>query len=79
MAKILVIVPFAFDEKGLGNRKAQLESVSFGPGIEFELRGVKAGPDLLDSYHDSAIADLALFEVGLNAQNEGFDAVCEIQ
>ena len=76
MAKILVIVPFAFDEKGLGNRKAQLEAVSFGPDIEFEFRGVKAGPDLLDSYHDSAIADLALFEVGLNAQNEGFDAVC---
>ncbi|MBL42949.1 MAG: hypothetical protein CFH01_00669 [Alphaproteobacteria bacterium MarineAlpha2_Bin1] len=76
MAKILVIVPFAFDEKGLGNRQAQLDTVSFGPDIEFEFRGVRAGPDLLDSYHDSAIADLALFEVGLNAQNEGFDAVC---
>ena len=60
----------------MGNRKAQLEAVSFGLDIEFEFRGVKAGPDLLDSYHDSAIADLALFEVGLNAQNEGFDAVC---
>ena len=76
MAKILVIVPFAFDEKGLGNRQAQLDAVTFGPDIEFEFRGVKAGPDLLDSYHDSAIADLALFEVGLSAQKEGFDAVC---
>ena len=76
MARILVIVPFALDDKAIDNRRAQVQSVRFGPDIEFEFRGPKASPALLDSYHDSTIGDLALFEVGLGAQDEGFDAVC---
>ena len=76
MAKVLVIVPFAFDEKGLANRRSQLDSVSFGPDIEFDFRGVKAGPALLDCYHDYSMADIALFEAGLTAQEDGYDAVC---
>ncbi len=76
MAKILVIVPFALSEKGLANRRAQLDSVSFGPDIEFDFRGVKAGPAMLDGYHDYVMGDLALFEVGLSAQEDGYDAVC---
>ncbi len=76
MAKILVIVPFAFDEKGLANRRAQLASVSFGPGIEFDFRGVKAGPALLDCYHDYVLGDVSIFEAGLSAEDDGYDAVC---
>ena len=76
MAKVLVIVPFAFDEKGLNNRRAQLNTVSFGPNIDFEFKGVRAGPAMLDSYHDYVLGDLALFEVGLTAQEDGYDAVC---
>ena len=76
MAKILVIVPFALSEEGIANRRAQLDSVSFGPGIEFDFRGVKAGPALIDSYHDYVLGDVALLEVGLSAQEDGYDAVC---
>jgi allantoin racemase len=76
MAKVLVIVPFAFGEGGLANREAQMQGVELGPGIEFDFRGVKAGPALFDSYHDWTIADLALFEAGKTAQEEGYDAVC---
>jgi len=76
MAKVLVIVPFAFDEKGLANRRAQLASVALGPDMEFDFRGVKAGPALLDCYHDYVLADAALFEAGLSAEADGYDAVC---
>ena len=76
MARVLVIVPFAFGEGGLANREAQMQGVELGPGIEFDFRGVKAGPALFDSYHDWTIADLALFEAGKTAQEEGYDAVC---
>ncbi len=76
MARVLVIVPFPLDEGGIGRRASQLEKVELGPGIEFEFRGVKAGPALLDSGHDSGLAEVALAEVGIRAQEEGFDAVC---
>ena len=76
MQRVLVIVPFSFDEEGLANREAQMKDVNLGPGIEFEYRGVKAGPALFDSYHDWAIADVALFEAGKTAEEEGYDAVC---
>ena len=58
------------------NRRAQLESVALGPGIEFDFRGVKAGPALLDCYHDYVMGDIALFEAGLSAEEDGYDAVC---
>ena len=76
MPKILVIVPFALSEQGVANRRAQLDTVTFGPDIEFDFRGVKAGPALLDCYHDYVMGDIALLEVGLSAQEDGYDAVC---
>ena len=60
MKKALVIVPFAFGEGGLANREAQMKDVELGPDIQFEFRGVKAGPALFDSYHDWVLADMGL-------------------
>ena len=76
MKKVLVIVPFNLDEPGIANRQAQMEEVELGQDIEFDFRGVKAGPALFDSYHDFALADVALFEAGVDAQSEGYDAIC---
>lgn len=76
MKKVLVVVPFAFDEKGLANRRAQLASVKLGPDIEFSYKGVKAGPAFYDSYHDLTLADVSIFEAGMTGQEEGYDAVC---
>ncbi len=76
MAKVLVLVPFAFDEKGLANRRAQLKAARLGPDIEFDYRPVKAGPALFDSYHDWLLADVAMYEAGITAQEDGYDAVC---
>jgi allantoin racemase len=74
--KVLVIVPFAFGEGGLSNREAQMQAVDLGPDIQFDFRGVKAGPALFDSYHDWVLADVALFEAGKTAEEDGYDAVC---
>ena len=71
MSRVLVIVPFPLGEAGMANRAAQLGSVELGSGIDFDFRGVRAGPALLDSPHDTGLA-----EVGLKAQEEGYDAVC---
>jgi len=74
--RVLVIVPFAFDDSGIGNRESQLDAVELGPDIQFEFKGVKAGPAILDSHHDYVLGEIALFEAGMEAQNEGYDAVC---
>ena len=75
-SKVVVLVPFAFDENGLSKRRAQLTSVKLGPDIDFDFKPVKAGPALYDSYHDYVLADMSMFEAGINAQEDGYDAVC---
>ena len=74
--KMLVLVPVAMDENGLAKRRSQQNSVELGPDIELDYRAVKAGPALYDSYHDFALADVAMFEAGLSAEDDGYDAVC---
>jgi len=76
MSKVLVIVPFAFGEEGIGNRAAQMNDVHLGPEIVVDFRGVKAGPALYDSHHDWALADVAMFEAGKTAEEDGYAAVC---
>lgn len=77
MAKrVLVLVPFALDDVGLANRRAQQQSVDLGPDIEFDYRPVKAGPALYDSWHDWILADASMFEAGVTAEEDGYDAVC---
>ena len=49
MHRVLILVPFAFDEKGLANRRAQQEAVELGPDVQFDYRPVKAGPALYDT------------------------------
>lgn len=74
--RVLVIVPFPLDDEGVANRKAQLDSVQLGPGITFDYKPVKAAPALYDSHHDYVLADISIFEAGLSAEKDGYDAVC---
>ncbi len=76
MPKILVIVPFPLDADGVDNRRAQLRTDAVGPDTEFVFRPVRVGPGIFDSWHDKTIAMLAMLEAGMNAEDEGFDAVC---
>jgi Asp/Glu/hydantoin racemase len=74
--RVLVVVPFAMSSDNLLLRQAQLQGLSFGDGIRFEYRAVRAGPMNYASHHDFVLADAANFEAGCRAQQEGFDAVC---
>lgn len=76
MPRVCVLVPFAFDEKGLANRRRQQESVRLSPDMVLDYKPVKAGPALYDSYHDYVLADFSMLEAGLEAADEGYDAIC---
>lgn len=76
MAKALVLVPFAMDAQGVANRRAQLQGVRLGPDINFDFKPVIAGPEMYVSPHDFVLMDMAIFEAGLEAQKDGYDAVC---
>ncbi|MBM3502467.1 MAG: hydrogenase expression protein HupH [Alphaproteobacteria bacterium] len=73
--KALVIVPFALDAAGVANRKLQTRAVKLGPDIEFDFKPVTAGPTSFMSAHDWMLMDLAIFEAGLEAEKDGYDAV----
>ena len=74
--RILVLVPYPLPEAQMALRRAQTETPAFGPGVTFEFRGARAAPDHYVSDHDNLLADVGLFEAGMNADAEGFDAVC---
>lgn len=76
MRRVLVIVPFPMTPESLAAREAQLEAVTLGPDIAFEFRAVKAAPGNYVSASDMALAEIGVLEAGLEAEAEGFDAVC---
>ena len=76
MKKILVIVPFPMSDQNLAMRKQQLKSVQLSDEMEFTFRPVKAAPKNYVSEADMVLADIAILEVGLTAEVDGFDAVC---
>jgi allantoin racemase len=76
MHRVLVIVPVPLEEELLVKRREQLAWCRIGPDVTFEFRPVKAGPDAFISDHDFLLADVAVFEAGMRAQDEGYSAVC---
>lgn len=76
MPKVLVLVPFAMDAEGVANRRAQLGAVRLGPEIEFDFKPVTAGPKMYMSPQDFVLMDMAILEAGLDAEADGYDAVC---
>jgi Asp/Glu/hydantoin racemase len=76
MRRVLVIVPFAMAPEHLALRREQLQGIELSPELQFEFRPVKAGPVNYSSHHDFVLADVANFEAGCRAQEEGFSAVC---
>lgn len=76
MKKILVIVPFPMSDENLQSRRDQLNAVDLNPDLNFEFRAVKAAPRNYVSEADMVLADASILEVGLDAEKEGFDAVC---
>ncbi len=75
MARILVINPFPLDEAGVARRAAQSSHVALDPDTELVYRPVKFSSISFMSPHDWLMMDLGVYEAGLTAEDEGFDAV----
>lgn len=76
LSRVLVLIPFAMDEKSIANRRAQVASVRLAPDMEFDFKAVKAGPTTYDTYHDWLLAEIAMLDAGIEAQRDGYDAIC---
>lgn len=74
--KVKFIVPIPMDEAGVANRAAQLPKALMMPGVEVDFVAVSWGAALGDSYYDAMLMDMSVFEAGLKAEAEGYDAVC---
>lgn len=74
--KIKFIIPIPMDADGVANRTSQLPKDMIMPGAEVEFVAVTWGAALGDSYYDAALMDISVFEAGLKAEAEGFDAIC---
>lgn len=75
MTRVLVLVPFALAEEDVAKRRQQTTEVALRPGVTFDFRPVAAGPSSFMSPHDWTLMDIALFEAGLSAEEDGYDAV----
>jgi len=74
--RIKIIVPIPMDEAGVANRASQLPAERIRDGYEVEFVAVNWGAALGDSYYDTMLMDMSVFEAGLKAEEEGYDAVC---
>lgn len=75
--RVKIIVPFPLDEQGLANRRAQLPDGLIRPGFEVDFVAAKnSSGGVGDSYYDAVLWDMFVFEAGLRAESEGYDAVC---
>ena len=76
MSRILVLVPFAMNDASIDRRRAQVASVRLDSNLEFDFKAVKAGPTSFDTYHDWLLAEIAMLEMGMEAEHDGYDAIC---
>ena len=74
--RIKIIVPIPMDDAGVANRASQLPVERIRDGYEVEFVAVNWGAALGDSYYDTMLMDMSVFEAGLKAEEEGYDAVC---
>ena len=70
-----MIVPIPMDEAGVANRAAQLPADQIAPGYDVDFEAVSFGAALGDSYYDSLLMDWTVFQTGLKAEADGYDAV----
>lgn len=54
----------------------QLAGAEFPPELEFTFRACRLSAPVWDNFYDFALSDMATLEAGLDAQKEGFAAVC---
>ncbi|MDX2378653.1 MAG: aspartate/glutamate racemase family protein [Acidimicrobiia bacterium] len=75
-ARILVLVPFPLSDEQLALRERQLDVAPLPDGVEVHFKPTKAAPANYVSHHDYVLADMSMLESGLQAQADGYHAVC---
>ena len=74
--KVLVLVPFPMTDDQLAKREEQSHEVELPEAVELHYRTTKAAPSNYVSAMDYVLADVTLLEAGMDAADEGYDAVC---
>ncbi len=74
--KVLVLVPFPMSSDQLAKREEQRDEANLPKGIQLHYQTTKAAPSNYVSAMDYVIADIGLLEAGLQAEEDGYDAVC---
>ncbi|WP_322061829.1 aspartate/glutamate racemase family protein [Paraburkholderia sp. J63] len=74
--RIKMIFPVPLSDATRGMVESQLPPEYRRDDIEVSFVGAGQVLTLTDTYYDMAIAELAVIEAGLHAEEEGFDAVC---
>jgi len=74
--KIKFVVPFPLSGEGLRNREEQLPKELIKPGFKVKFVPVRNSVYWLDSYYEGLLLDFFLFEEGIKAEEEGYDALC---
>src|SRR6478609_6952064 len=73
--RIKYIIPFPFDEQGIANRAEQIPKDLLGPNTDVECVAVRNSAGMIDSLYEAMIFDMYIAEAGLQAEQEGYDAV----
>ncbi len=71
-----MLAPFPLAPDQLALRERQLEAAPLPDGVTVMFKPTKAAPANYVSHHDYVLADMSLLEAGMEAQADGFDAVC---
>ena len=74
--RIKMIVPIPMDEAGVANRASQLPATLVDQKYVVDFVAVSWGAALGDSYYDTLLMDMSVFEAGIKAEEEGYSAVC---
>jgi len=74
--RILVIAPFPLSDTDLERRRSQVDTAPGLTGVDVTFRAVPVGPVSYIGWHDWMLSDVGITSAGLQAQEEGFDAVC---
>ena len=74
--RILVLAPFPLDDEQMALRAAQLDAAPLPENVVVDFKPTKAAPANYVSHHDYVLADISMLESGLDAEADGYDAVC---
>ncbi|MCL2657115.1 MAG: aspartate/glutamate racemase family protein [Betaproteobacteria bacterium] len=74
--RVKMIFPVPLSDATRAMVESQLPAEFQRPDIEVTFVGAGRVSTLTDTYYDMAIAEMAVIEAGMCAQDEGFDAVC---